>query len=175
VKGELLKLDLNKSSLLCFQSRFLSSNVYLIVIDDRAVAIDTGMPWTANRVLDYLNKNRLKLEYVFLTHSHFDHTMGLNRLQEQTKTKVVAHSKSKRGNVKVNDGDVLNVIEDKLSFLVIYTGFHKADHVWYYESNNQLLFIGDYLPTPPELETLKNRRGAHPKIILPGHGELAFL
>jgi len=170
-----LKLDLDKGSLLCFPSRFLSSNVYLIVMDDRAVAIDTGMPWTANRVLDYLNKNRLKLEYIFLTHSHFDHTMGLNKLQKQTETKVVAHSKSKQGNVKVNDGDILKVIGDRLSFLVIYTGFHKADHVWYYESNNQLLFIGDYLPTPQELETLKNKRGAHPKIILPGHGKLAFL
>jgi len=175
VRLELLKLDLKRGSLLCFSGRFLSSNVYLMVVDNRAVAIDCGMPWTTNRVLDYLNKNRLKLEYIFLTHSHFDHVMGVNRLKKQTKPRVVAHTRSKRGDVKVKDGDVLKVINKKLSFLVIYTGVHKADHVWYYESSNQVLFIGDHLPTSTELKTLREKHGAKPKIILPGHGKPAFL
>ena len=171
----MLKLDLEKGSLLCFQGRFFSSNVYLMVVDNRAVAIDCGMPWTANRVLDYLHKNRLKLEYVFLTHSHFDHVMGLNRFKRETKPEVVAHTRSKRGTVKVKDGDVIKVIGNELSFLVLYTGVHKADHVWYYERNDQVLFIGDHLPTSIDLKILKEKHGAKPKIILPGHGEPAFL
>jgi len=171
----LLKLDLKRGSLLCFSGRFLSSNVYLMVVENRAVAVDGGMPWTANLVVDYLNKNRLKLEYIFLTHSHFDHVMGVNRLKKRTKPRVVAHTRSKRGDVKVKDEDVIRVIDNKLSFLVLYTGFHKVDHVWYYESNNQVLFIGDYLPTSTELKTLRERHGAKPKIILPGHGKPAFL
>ena len=172
---DLLKLDLQRGSLLCFQGRFISSNVYLIVVDNRAVAVDCGMPWTANRVLDYLTKNRLKLEYIFLTHSHFDHVMGMNRLKRETKPKVVAHTRSKRGSVKAKDGDVIKVIGNELSLLVLYTGVHKADHVWYYESNNQVLFIGDHLPTSTDLKILKEKYDAKPKIILPGHGEPAFL
>jgi len=167
----LLKLNLRKGSLLCFSGRFLSSNVYLMVVDSGAVAVDCGMSWTANRVLDYLNKNRLRLEYILLTHSHFDHVMGMNRLKERIETMVVAHTRSKRGDVKVKDGDIINAIDNELSFLVTYTGIHKADHVWYYEKNNRLLFIGDDLPTQIELETLRKRHDADPEILLPGHGK----
>jgi len=170
-----LKLELKRGLLLCFSGRFLSSNVYLIVVDNGVVAIDCGMSWTANRVLDYLNKNRLRLEYIFLTHSHFDHVMGMKRFKEHTETRVVAHTGSKRGDVKVKDGDIINALDDQLSFLVTYTGVHKADHVWYYEKNNRLLFIGDQIPTPIGLRTLRERHEAEPEIILPGHGKPARL
>jgi len=175
VRLDLLKLNLKRGLLLCFSGRFLSSNAYLMVVDNGAVAIDCGMSWTANRVLDYLNKNRLRLEYIFLTHSHFDHVMGMNRFKERMEAKVVAHTRSKRGDVKVKDGDIINALDNHLSFLVTYTGIHKADHVWYYEKNNRLLFIGDHLPTQIELKTLRERHGAKLEIILPGHGKPARL
>jgi len=89
--------------------------------------------------------------------------------------RVVAHTGSKRGDVKVKDGDIINAIDNQLSFLVTYTGIHKADHLWYYEKNNRLLFIGDHLPTPIELKTLRERHGAEPEIILPGHEKPARL
>ena len=171
----MLKLDLKRGLLLCFLGRFFSSNVYLMTVDNLAVAIDCGLPWTANRVLDYLNKNRLKLEYILLTHSHFDHVMGMNRLKEHGETRMVAHIRSKRGDVKVKDGDVINAIDNQLIFLVTYTGLHKADHIWYYEKNNHLLFIGDQIPTTMELITLRETYGADPKIILPGHGKPTLL
>ena len=172
---DLLKHNLDNGSLICFLGRFISSNVYLMIIDLTAVAIDCGMPWTANRVLGYLNKKHLKLEYILLTHSHFDHVMGMNRLKKRVETKVVASTRSRRGDVKVTDGDLINAIDNQLSFLVIYTGVHKADHVWYYEKNNRVLFIGDHLPTQIELKTLRERHGAEPEIILPGHGSPARL
>ncbi|MDH5664569.1 MAG: MBL fold metallo-hydrolase [Candidatus Bathyarchaeota archaeon] len=175
VRPDLLKLNLKRGSLLCFSGRFLSSNVYLMVVDNGAVAIDCGTPWTANRVLDYLNKNGLILEYIFITHSHFDHVMGMNRFKERIETRVIAHTRSKRGDVKVRDGDIIDALDSQLSFLVTYTGIHKADHVWYYEKNNRLFFIGDHFPTPVELKTLRERHGAEPKIILPGHGSPARL
>ena len=175
VRPDLLKLNLKRGLLLCFSGRFLSSNAYLMVVDNEAVAIDCGTSWTANRVLDYLNKNRLRLEYIFLTHSHFDHVMGMNRFKERMEARVVAHTRSKRGDVKVKDGDIINAIDNQLNFLVTYTGIHKAEHVLYYEKNNCLLFIGDYLPTPIELKTLRERHGAEPEIILPGHGKPARL
>lgn len=171
----MLELDLKAGSLLCFLGRFLSSNVYLIVVDNKAVAVDSGMPWTANRVLDYLSKNRLELEYILLTHSHFDHVMGVNRLKKQAETKIVAHTKSKCGDVKVEDGDVIEAIDGRLSFSVLYTGIHKADHLWFFEESNQILFIGNHIITSTGLETLQKKHGMEPKIILPGHGEPTHL
>ena len=166
----MFKLNLKNGTLLFFSGRFLSSNIYLIVIDGKAVAVDCGMLWTTRRVLDYLDQNRLKLEFIFLTHSHFDHVIGMNRLK-RTETRVVAHTRSNRGDVKVKDGDIINAIDNQLSFLVVYTGVHRADHVWYYEKNNALLFIGNHLPDPEELRTLKERHVVKPKVVLPGHGK----
>jgi glyoxylase-like metal-dependent hydrolase (beta-lactamase superfamily II) len=171
VGQNLLKLNLKKGNLVCFSGKLLSSNVYLLVVGNRAVAVDSGMPWTANLVLDYLNKNQLHLEYILLTHSHFDHVMGLNRLRTSAETKVVAHIRSKRGDLKVDDRETLEAIDNQLSFLVIYTGIHKADHVWYSEKNNHILFVGDYFPTSKELEAIRNRHNVEPMIILPGHGK----
>jgi len=171
VGQNLLKLKLKKGNLVCFSGKLLSSNVYLLVVGNRAVAVDSGMSWTANIVLDYLSKNQLHLEYILLTHSHFDHVMGLNRLKTHAETRVVAHIRSKRGDLKVKDGETLEVIDNQLIFSVIYTGIHKADHVWYFEKNNRILFVGDYFPTSKELEAIRKRQDLEPKIILPGHGK----
>lgn len=169
------KLDLVNGQLIYFPGRIFSSNVYLIMVGNRAVAVDSGMPWTANKALEHLQRERLKLECILLTHSHFDHTMGLNRLRKYTEANIVAHVRSKRGNIKVRDGDVVSAIDDKMSFLVIYTGIHKIDHVWFYEGSNKILFIGDHLATRTGLETLRRRHNAEPRVILPGHGEPTFL
>ena len=166
----MLKAELERGRLVCFLGRILSSNVYLVVVGDRAVGVDGGMIWTANRVLDYLTRNGLKLDFVFLTHGHFDHVVGLKKIQSLSQTRIVTHEKSRRGDVRVKNGDIVEAIENQLRFLVIYTGIHKADHVWYYEKANRILFIGDYVPTSKELRTLSERYGLRPQIILPGHG-----
>jgi glyoxylase-like metal-dependent hydrolase (beta-lactamase superfamily II) len=170
---DLLRMELKRGNLVCFSGKLLSSNVYLLAVGNRAVAVDGGMPWTANLVLDYLVKNSLSLEYILLTHSHFDHVMGLNRLKTRGEIKIVAHARSKRGDLKVDDGNTLEALDNQLSFLVIYTGIHKVDHVWYLEKNNNILFVGDYLPTKAEL-TMKEQ-DLSPSIMLPGHGEPARL
>jgi glyoxylase-like metal-dependent hydrolase (beta-lactamase superfamily II) len=166
----LLRLDLEKGMLVCF-SGFLSSNVYLIVMDGKAVAVDGGMPWTANRVLDYLSQSSSELEYILLTHSHFDHVMGLDKLKKKTKAKVLAHPKNKRGDVQLEDGNTIRVLSNKLSFVAIYTGVHRMDHVWFFEENNGLLFVGDHIATSPALKALAENQDSSPKIILPGHGK----
>ncbi|NIQ07154.1 MAG: MBL fold metallo-hydrolase, partial [Candidatus Korarchaeota archaeon] len=76
-----------------------------MIVDSQAVAVDGGMPWTANRVLDYLNKNSLTLESLFLTHSHFDHVMGVDKLKKGTDANVLAHPKNKRWDIQLKDGD----------------------------------------------------------------------
>jgi len=173
VQRALLEFRLKRGLLLCFLGRFLSSNVYLIVVGNEAVAVDCGMFWDANRVLAYLRENRVTLKQIFLTHSHFDHVSGMNRLKERVGTQVVAHVRSKKGNVMVRDGDIIDALHDQLSFQAIYIGRHKADHVWYFERNNRLLFVGDYLPTLEELNSFKERHEVEPEVILPGHGEPA--
>jgi glyoxylase-like metal-dependent hydrolase (beta-lactamase superfamily II) len=97
--------------------------------------------------------------------------MGLKRLKTRAEIKVVAHIRSKSGGLKVNDGKILEMLDNQLNFVVIYTGIHKADHVWYFERNNHVLFVGDYFPVLKELEIMMKRQGLEPEIVLPGHGK----
>ncbi len=57
----------------------LCSNTY-IVIDNhsRCIVIDPSKDY--NGIIDYINKHKLSLKGVFLTHTHFDHMRGVDRL-----------------------------------------------------------------------------------------------
>jgi hydroxyacylglutathione hydrolase len=76
--------------LIPFNSPFadMTVNSYLAVdfANRLAIAFDTGADATA--LLDYLKKQGLKLELILLTHTHGDHILELDRLQEKTKAKV---------------------------------------------------------------------------------------
>lgn len=60
---------------------FLQTNCYLVTDEatlDTAI-IDPGAD--SNRILDYVEKNRLAVRAILLTHGHFDHCMGLEEVQ----------------------------------------------------------------------------------------------
>src|SRR5688572_2396676 len=68
----------------------MTVNSYLIW-DPRAklaAAFDTGA--TCQAMLDLLNAEKLKLHYIFLTHTHEDHVADLARLATETKAEVWA-------------------------------------------------------------------------------------
>jgi hydroxyacylglutathione hydrolase len=68
----------------------MTVNSYLIW-DPRAkvaAAFDTGA--TCQAMLDLLNAEKLKLHYIFLTHTHEDHVVDLARLATETKAEVWA-------------------------------------------------------------------------------------
>lgn len=70
----------------------MPSNAYLIIDDTetRCIVIDPGTKYQKD-IIDFINKNNLELDYIFLTHEHFDHCWGVNSLLEFFPTaKVVA-------------------------------------------------------------------------------------
>ncbi|WOO89225.1 MBL fold metallo-hydrolase [Mollicutes bacterium LVI A0078] len=53
-------------------------NSFLLDCNGKTVLIDA--PAGVNRVTSYLDQNDLKLDYVLITHAHFDHILGANEL-----------------------------------------------------------------------------------------------
>lgn len=62
----------------------LEANCYIAADEQTKLCavIDPGDE--SNAVMDYLERNGLKCQYVLLTHGHFDHTMAANAVAEQT-------------------------------------------------------------------------------------------
>ena len=66
------------------------SNTYLISMEDTlsSIVIDPGSK-EESELIAYINEKRLNVDYILLTHEHFDHCWGVNVLIDKTEAKVV--------------------------------------------------------------------------------------
>lgn len=69
----------------------LSTNSYIINKGDKAIAIDVG--GDPSPILDYLEKEKLHLDAICITHRHFDHLYGVADLASATNAPVFAPEK----------------------------------------------------------------------------------
>ncbi|WP_270570805.1 MBL fold metallo-hydrolase [Bacteroides eggerthii] len=73
--------------------RFLNvpvpSNTYIVINGRRCVVIDPGSK-KQDEVRDYIQNNGYSLDFIILTHEHFDHCWGVNYLLDYFNPKVIA-------------------------------------------------------------------------------------
>ena len=119
----------------------LETNCYIVSNEETlgCVVIDPGDE--SNRILDYLEDNKLKCEAIFLTHGHYDHTGAVEAVMEETGAPVYicprddARNNGDRhysymlpeGGRYYDDGDVLRFAG--LSFQIIAVPGHTAGGV----------------------------------------------
>ena len=68
--------------------------VYLIDFDGRAALVDAGCGFAHERLMSNIRDRGVRpeqIEYLFITHCHFDHTGGAVRLRGETGCQIVAH------------------------------------------------------------------------------------
>ncbi len=140
----------------------LQTNCY-VVTDEATLecaVIDPGAE--SGRILNYIEDNKLKLKCVFITHGHFDHTMGVPALFEATGARVfinvkdanqksvdedfkrcggMAGSETEGGLAFYSEGDSIRV--GNLEFKVMETPGHSRGSVTLLCQN--CLFTGDTL------------------------------
>lgn len=98
-------------------------------------------------VLNFLEKNELKLQNIALTHHHYDHVDQIQNFQKKYACKIYCSEfDSKRPDVKgkttlVSQGSEINFGSIKLK--VIETPGHTRSHLSYYIEDQNLLFCGD--------------------------------
>lgn len=133
----------------------IETNCYIVTDEDtlECAVIDPGDE--SNVVLDYLESNKLKCRYIFLTHGHFDHTMAVPAVHEETGATVCINEKDvgleiggvgyrfipPEGSVFYKDGDELTV--GSLVFHVMETPGHTPGGVTL--RCEDALFTGDTL------------------------------
>ncbi len=140
----------------------LFANTYLVIDSNNScVVIDPSIDYDG--IINYILKNDLSLKGILLTHSHFDHMRGADRLVSyfhvpfyvheddiegltdykkncsSLDKKVIVNSKP----TKVSDGEKLSLLEDEI--YVIHTPYHTIGSVCYYIDKDKILFSGDSL------------------------------
>lgn len=118
--------------------------IWVLSQAEQAWVIDPG---ESKQVIEYLNKNRLQLKGVLITHFHHDHVDGIPALiqafpdchvygPEQTENTFIQTRLKTGGQVNLADDFTLNVLD---------TPGHTHDHIAFYNEN--VLFCGDTLFT----------------------------
>lgn len=120
---------------------------YLWLLHDgrRALVVDPG---DAQPVLACLQRDRLQLEAILVTHHHPDHIGGLDALRDATGAAVYGPARERIPEplTRVAQGDVVQALG--LAFQVLDVPGHTAGHVAYYcpeVDGRPLLFCGDTL------------------------------
>jgi glyoxylase-like metal-dependent hydrolase (beta-lactamase superfamily II) len=142
----------------------LSVNCFIVGCDvtKLAAVIDPGD--NAAKILQVLDERGLKLKYIILTHSHFDHTGAAKELQEKTGAEVLVHKSDEvlLRNVEaqatlfgmtvppapsvdgyMKEGDTIEVGE--IHMKVIETPGHTQGGVSLYVEDEKVVFTGDTL------------------------------
>ena len=125
----------------CLTVGQIETNCYIVADEEtlECAVIDPGDE--SNTILDYIEDQRFKVKYIFLTHGHFDHTMAVTAVREETGATVCMNEKDSGavlGNApfKFNppddtiwyrEGDVLHV--GNLAFTVMETPGHTPGGV----------------------------------------------
>lgn len=140
----------------------VSTNCYIVSNDKgEAVIIDPG--YSAGKIAEYLESEKLTALAILLTHGHFDHIMAVNELKEKLSLKVYAGSReadllndpklnsspslgvsySTKADVLLWDNETVSFSD--MTFRIIHTPGHTAGSICLYMEDQDLLFSGDTL------------------------------
>ncbi len=139
-----------------------AENCYIVSNDQKAYVIDPGSNYEAMH--QYIQDNNLTLEGVLLTHGHYDHICGINKLLERYEATIYIHQDERdflfdpnlnlsaymSDRFKVLDKLHIQVIDDTKTFVlgdetirVLHTPGHSRGSVSYLYQN--MVFSGDLL------------------------------
>ncbi len=138
----------------------LGANVYLI-LDEKKALIDVGgdFNFIYRAISNYSDVK--DLDYIILTHTHFDHASATKDLREVSRAEVMLHEKeyefAKLQNFSssffgidfppfeadrlLNEGDEIDL--GKIKLKVIHTPGHTPGSICLYDENKKIMFTGD--------------------------------
>ncbi len=102
-------------------------------------------PGEAAPVIEALEEQNLTLDYILITHHHWDHVGGNKQLKNKYGAKIIAPEKEayviKDIDQTVKEGDIFKLGAEQIQ--VIETAGHTLGSVCYHLTNSHALFTGD--------------------------------
>lgn len=81
----------------------VQANNYLVIDEASKEAILIDSSDFVPEIVDYVKANGLNVKYILLTHGHFDHVLGINRMKEALGTKVYVHEGDREQVINTRD------------------------------------------------------------------------
>ena len=172
----------------------------LLLADANPVLVDPGSPWDdqlegLKAIINvHLEHHGGRLQGIWLTHHHNDHTAGAEALRKHYKVPILAHAGTmqrlqERG-ITVDeqlhhDQRFILSGKDRLNIRVLHTPGHASGHLCFFEEESRTLICGDMVTdagmvviNPPDgsmgeyLASLEQLIELEPQVLLPGHGSM---
>ena len=126
--------------------RCLEDNFSYILIDQNknACVID---PSESEPIINFVEKNNIKIKYILNTHHHFDHIGGNKEIKKKYNAKIVAYKNDLH---RIPDVDISlknNQIWTAENFKskIIHIPGHTNGHICFFFKNEKIAFTGDTL------------------------------
>ena len=125
----------------------LSDN-YAYIIDDK-VSKTVGVvdPSEAKPIISFLNKKKLKLNYILNTHHHFDHIGGNDELKKLYNAKVVGFvgDQHRIPGIDITLKDNETWIFGNSPVKILHIPGHTSGHICFFFEKEAMVFTGDTL------------------------------
>ncbi len=125
----------------------LQDNYSYLLIDEESNYACVIDPSESKPIVNYIEKNNIKLKFILNTHHHFDHVGGNKDLKKRYNLKVIGFEKDKN---RIPEIDIFlyneEIWKDKNFEAKIYhIPGHTSGHICYHFYNQNILFTGDTL------------------------------
>ena len=125
----------------------LSDNYAYIINDNNTQSVGVIDPSEASPIISYLNKKKLKLNYILNTHHHFDHIGGNAELKKLYNAKVFGFVGDKHRipgiDITLNDNE--NFSFGSSTIKVLHIPGHTSGHICFFFEKEKIAFTGDTL------------------------------
>ena len=125
----------------------LQDNYSYLIIDKEsniACAID---PSEADPIIEYLDNNKIELKFILITHHHYDHVGGNQKLKEKYGASIIGYKKDKERipGIDIFVDDQETWINENFEAKVIHVPGHTLGHICFYFTKEESIFTGDTL------------------------------
>ena len=122
----------------------LKDNYSYLLHHDNSLAIVID-PADDEKIINVLESKKLKLDSIFITHHHSDHTSGVLGLMKKFPHAQI-YSPSELSSLKINNISNSNKVATPINeFDILSSPGHTLDHIVLCDFKNKLLFVGDVL------------------------------